>query len=148
MNKRYDAEREIYLSGIIDRQGKILIYEKQHFSDFKEQNSGRRITIHAKAYDTQKKAAYLGYYHSVIIPRLVQANKDKGTLTNEHDLDIELRERCHLWECRPKKSGSGYDKRLRGLSELSDFELYEFINILKYIAAEYLNVIFDDPITF
>lgn len=141
-------EHEIYLSGASDENGVFRIFEKNEWNDFLKRNAGHRITFYARASPPGKRAAYMAYYFSVAMPRIRQGFINRGMIISDDNVEEELRKLCHLWDVKPNADNTGYTKRLRRISELSDAELYDYVETVKYIAAEYLNTFIDDPINY
>lgn len=139
---------KLYLSGAVDKDGKLRVFEKNELEHFLKQNTGKRIVIQVEASDQQRKASFIAYYYKVVIPKIRAAYIHNGILMSKEGVEVEMRKRCLLYEEVPKADGTGYDKRLRGLSELNDTELYEYIELLKIMTGEFMHIYIDDPITF
>jgi len=143
-----NLNREIFLSGASDSDGVFRIYEKNEWRDFLRQNANHRITLHATASPMQKKAAYLAYYWAVLIPRVRQGFNRVGQKKTLTETEETMRKRCFLYEETPNAAGTGYNRRLKSVRELNDYELFDYIDTVKMIVAEYLNIYIDDPINY
>jgi len=139
---------KLYLSGVITNDAKLKTYEAGEYAAFLKDNKGKRFTMVLDAIDIEKKRAYLAYYWAVIIPRIYEGYKNTGVSTTKADTERKMRVICQLYHETPKDDHSGYEKRLLSVSELNDVELYEYAFRLKIISNEFLNVDFDDPITY
>lgn len=134
-------------TGIIS--DKLRFYELNELKDFISKFQGQRFTYEIKVQGKKKSDQLLGYYWYVVIPKMKKGFFDIGYYYGKKEkVDYECRKLCDLYDEKTKDDLSGYEKRLKRISELDLSELYEYIFILKIIAAEYLNVYIDDPYKF
>lgn len=137
-----------YLSGVVGKGGTISINEKADFKQFLKNKTGRKFTIRIDVHNGEKTKEFLGYYWGVIIPRIREGFKDAGTYLSKTACEIKCRKLCECYEETQMLDGTGYRRRLKGVSEMDKTELFEYVFRLKMLVAEMLNIYIDDPFVY
>lgn len=139
---------KIHLSGYVNSKGDPVIYEKNDLKRILSGKKGKKFDMVISMHEVEKSKEYLGYYWGVAIPRIREAWKQEGTLLSKTSCEMKCRRMCECYEETPLSDGTGYRRRLRGVSEMGTSEFYDYIERLKILVAEVLNVYIEDPISY
>lgn len=141
--------KEFIGTGIIPDNGQFRVFELNDLKKFLEYYKGHRFTFSIKIDEKEKSKEFLGYYWKVVIPKMKRGFFNIGYYYGSKTrVDEECRKATETYVEEVKEDGTGYKKRLKGISEMETTELFEYIEQLKILAAEYMGVYIDDPITF
>lgn len=139
--------REISATGTINNNGGLAIYMGE-LNEFFKVWKGSRIVAHFTVSFPGSSPALKGYYFNYIVPTLKHAIWEAGERLTEEQTERRLREYSPIMYAEWVDCETGeYTHELRAISELSNAELIEHIEIIKQLAAEEYNTFVDDPKT-
>lgn len=139
--------KEISAVGIINKDGKLSMRMDELNRMFAE-NKGERVIATFHIVPTASSEAMKAYYHKYIVPTINRAAYEQGERQMLRDTDQWLREQCPVcWDESVDIDTGEYDGILKGVEELSNSELLEFIEFLRQFAAENYQVYIDEPNT-
>ena len=110
----------------VSQEGKILIANKQQWSDFLANNRGKTIIGEFKLFTGKEAVRQLAYLEYVTIPAIQKGFKELGDLRSTDNI-IELLK-------------SEYHKPIKELRDLSTIELTEFCKFVERYAAQNLDI--------
>ena len=131
----------------IDKEGKLRIYGKNAMDDFMRQHKNSRVVVSLSVLEPQTNKRMLGYYLKKIVPEFRKRLFELGTVLSEQSTDEFLRKISPFTIREYPNDNGGYDKEIREIKDLSDYELYYHIAFLKQIGIEDYNIFIDEPLT-
>lgn len=137
--------REKTATGTINKDGALAMYMGE-LNQFFAMHKGERVIARFMVAPRGTSEALKGYYFNYVVPAFKQAIWDSGDRKTEEQTERFLREiSAVMWEQTPNCHTGKYESRLREISELSNAELIEHIEVLKMIAAEEFQLFIEDP---
>lgn len=138
------SKNKVTILGRISPVGKIEIIEKDEYTSFISQNKGKDIVLTLES-SHGSKYGLTGYYYAHVLPKLQEGFRSKGEILTLESTCSKTRRAAGIIE---ESFINGYQFRLKGISELKHYELFDYIDWCKIYAAEFLDVYIDDPINF
>lgn len=127
-------------SGIIGPDGRFRL-PMDRLNQFFADHKGKRVIVQFQAVEPKSSAAQQAYYYNYIVPTIQQALKEKGIRKREDATDRFLISQY------PEELTAGPGMYISCGRQLSQAQMYDFIEWLKQYAAENLSVYIDDPRT-
>ena len=127
-------------SGIIGEDGCLHI-PMDRLNPFFADHKGRRVVVQFEAVEPKSTAAQQAYYYNYVVPTIQQALREKGTRKREDETDRFLISQY------PGDLHAEPGTFVTTGRQLSQTQMFEFIEWLKQYAAEWLQVYVDDPKT-
>lgn len=138
-------QREINVTGIINKDGKIEMYMGE-LKAFAHNNKNARIVATFRIYNPGTSAALKGYYYNYIVPTIRRALWELGDRRTLKDAEQWLRRISPITVHSEFDPGTEkYNDTIRDISDLDSYEMVEHIEFIRQMAAEELNVYIDDP---
>lgn len=139
--------REINITGLIDKQGKLRLYLAE-LNAFAQQWKNTRIVATFKVYQPGSSAALRGYYFNYVVQTMKRALWETGERKTDEQTEIWLREMSPIMYQQEADPETGkYTTTLREIADLDNAELIEHIETIRQMAVEDFNVFIDDPNT-
>ena len=121
--------------GAIDAEGRLRLPMDRLTQAFRE-HAGERAIIKIEFLEKHSTAAVFGYYFGYILPTLRQELAEKGTLATEKDIHEAF------WNRYPGEHNPDQDIREAPASQVRNY-----IDWLKCVTAEYIDIYIQDPYT-
>lgn len=138
-------QREINVTGIINKDGKIEMYMGE-LKAFAHNNKNARIVATFRIYNPGTSAALRGYYYNYIVPTIRRALWELGDRKTLKDTEQWLRCSSPITVHSEFDPGTDkYNDTIRDISDLDSSEMVEHIEFIRQMAAEELNLYIDDP---
>lgn len=126
-------------SGIITENGQLRL-PMDRINAFLAANKGKRVIVRFEAAEHGSSKLQLAYYYNYVLPCVVEALREQGTRISE--------ERADRWLIEQYPGGFSYDGNKQTVArQLTQSQMYEFLEWLKQYAAENLYVYIEDPKT-
>lgn len=126
-------------SGIITKDGQLRL-PMDRINAFLAANKGKRVIVRFEAAEHGSSKLQLAYYYNYVLPCVVEALREQGTRISE--------ERADRWLIEQYPGGFSYDGNKQTVArQLTQSQMYEFLEWLKQYAAENLYVYIEDPKT-
>lgn len=110
------------------------LYSQDQLSYFIEKNKGRKMLITFEIQDEDDRKRQLRYYFAKIVPEWQKELFNNGVVKSIKDVDFSIRKLSPIIDDR-------------SLSELSYDELIQFLDHVRSVSIEDINLILDDPRT-
>jgi len=130
---------KIVESGLIGGDGKLRL-PMDRVNAFLADHSQERVVVTFEVISRHSTIAQKMYYYRYVLPTIVGALREQGTLQSEDGTDMWLVEQC------PCDLSVGGVRAVRA-SELTSDQMSDFLDWLKLFAAENLCVYIEDPKT-
>lgn len=127
-------------SGTIGKDGKLRL-PMDRLNMFFKANLGKRIIARFEVLEPGTSEAQWGYYHAYILPTVVEALRQMGTLMTESQVETML------LAAYPQTLRTVDGETVTEVAEMNQFQMSGFIEWLKMYAAENLYVYIEDPRT-
>lgn len=140
-------QREINITGLIDKQGKLRLYLAE-LNAFAQQWKNTRIVATFKIYQPGSSAALRGYYFNCVVPAMKRALWETGERKTDEQTELWLREMSPIMYQQEADPETGkYTTTLREIADLDNAELIEHIETIKQLAATDFYTYIEDPNT-
>lgn len=128
-------KREIEITGKTDEKGCFQIYGMSEVKDFFKKFPNHRIVGVFKVFEDKKSTAMLGLYYDYYVPQFQHAFYKLGERLLKEHVDEKLRSMCVVTKKESCVKGKWSHELLKA-EDLNNYELVEFLEELKQIAAE------------
>jgi len=123
---------QLTITGKTNDKGDLLYWNIGQLTDFLVKNSSRDLIITFETQDEDSRKRMLRYYNVKIIKEWKQSLLNKGEVLSESEVDNRLRMMSPITENK-------------SLSELSRDELVLYLDHVKLVSAEEVNLFIEDP---
>jgi len=138
-------QREICQQGKINNAGRLEMFMGE-INAFFQQWKGASVIVRFSVAASGTSEALKGYYFNYIVPTFRQAYWDGGDRMTEEQTELNLRKISPvMYREKPDPVTGTYNSELKEISELSNSELIEHIELLKQLGAEEMNIYIADP---
>ena len=130
-------------SGLINANGQLLM-PMDRVNAFFKQNKGKRVVVRFEAAEPGSSKLQLAYYYNYVVPTVTAALYEQGTRMSEKAVDKWLIEQ---YPGDKSESNIGLGLDVMEARQLTQPQMFEFLDWLKQFAAENLSVYIEDPKT-
>lgn len=122
---------QLTVTGKVDSKGDFGFYNLSELTYFLKEHTDKRIIVTFKVSDEDSRKTIIKYYRAKIIPEWRSRLLDQGTIVSEVEVDNYLKSISPLTE-------------KRSVSELNRDELVAFVDTLKDVSLEDVNLFIED----
>jgi hypothetical protein len=108
---------------------------KAEMQTFTSQLKNQRMVLTITALPQDRSSRLIGYYYKIILPLMQRVFYELGERLTTSQTETKLKEIAPIMIKEEKRDGK-WIKEIREVEDLADFELCEFIDCIKYEAAE------------
>ena len=130
-------------SGLINANGQLLM-PMDRVNAFFKQNKGKRVVVRFEAAEPGSSKLQLAYYYNYVVPTVTAALYEQGTRMSEKAVDKWLIEQ---YPGDKSESNIGLGLDVMEARQLTQPQMFDFLEWLKQYAAENLSVYIEDPKT-
>ena len=140
----------IDIQGNITESGQFMFNNQYDMVKFCKENSGKAVIGTLRVFELGTTKALRGYYFIVVVPKVrYELYEQQGLSYTEAQTEVYLREQFPFMYNEEANVDTGkYESILRGISELNNSEMYQYIEFIKMWCAEHLSMYIEDPIKF
>lgn len=130
-------------SGLINANGQLLM-PMDRVNAFFKQNKGKRVVVRFEAAEPGSSKLQLAYYYNYVVPTVTAALYEQGTRMSEKAVDKWLIEQ---YPGDKSESNIGLGLDVMEARQLTQPQMFDFLEWLKQYAAENFSVYVEDPRT-
>lgn len=134
---------EFITSGLIDKNGNMLLPEKWKMDSFTKGYLGKRILIKIEVLPEDETQLLIAYYEKKILPEFQKIFSNSGDRLTIPQTDLELRQLSPMMR-NEIIIDSKYSYELKTIYDCDKKTLVQFIDHIKQIASEHFNFAITD----